>query len=228
MSARGWLEDGVDLALVGAVALWIGIVGAFLASLSPARTGGVQNLPAPPAAFRGGDGMPPAEVPFSAGGAASSLAPSRVALDVRKQPVQKTGRIPEGAFPLMLNAECGMLNDLPRGFLDRLAMVESGGDDAATNAAEGAVGRYQIRPAYLADANEAAGTSYTLAEMREPGKAEAVVRAYLGRYGAAFAARAGRAPTEEELARIHNGGPRGAERAATLAYAAAFAGRNAR
>lgn len=196
MSARGWLDDGVDLALVGAVALWIGIAGSFLASLTP-----------------------PAEVRARL----HSSAPSRVALDVRKQPVQKTGRIPEGAFPSMLNAECGMLNDLPRGFLDRLALVESGGDDAATNAAEGAVGRYQIRPAYLADANEAAGTSYTLAEMREPGKAEAVVRAYLGRYGAAFAARAGRAPTAEDLARIHNGGPRGAERAATLAYAAAFA-----
>lgn len=196
MNARGWLEDGVDLALVGAVAFWIGIAGAFLASLTP-----------------------PAEVRARL----DSSAPSRECSDVRKQPVQKTGRVPEGAFSSMLNAECGMLNDLPAGFLDRLAMVESGGDDAATNAAEGAVGRYQIRPAYLADANEAAGTSYTLAEMREPGKAEAVVRAYLGRYGRAFAARAGRAPTAEELARIHNGGPRGAESPRTLAYAAAFA-----
>lgn len=195
MNARGWLEDGVDLALVGAVALWIGIAGAFLASLTP-----------------------PAEVRARLRSSASS----RECSDVRNNQ-SKTGRIPEGAFSSMLNAECGMLNDLPRGFLDRLAMVESGGDDAATNAAEGAVGRYQIRPAYLADAIEAAGTSYTLAEMREPGKAEAVVRAYLGRYGRAFAARAGRAPTAEELARIHNGGPRGAERAATLAYAAAFA-----
>ena len=196
MNARGWLEDGVDLALVGAVAFWIGVAGAFLASLTQ-----------------------PAEVRSRL----HSSAPSRECSDVRKQPVQKTGRIPEGALPSMLNAECGMLNDLPAGFLDRLAMVESGGDDAATNAAEDAVGRYQIRPAYLADANEAAGTSYTLAEMREPGKAEAVVRAYLGRYGRAFAARAGRAPTAEELARIHNGGPRGAERAATAAYGAAFA-----
>lgn len=196
MNARGWLEDGVDLALVGAVALWIGVAGAFLASLAPH-----------------------AEVRARL----HSSAPSRNALDVQKQPVKKTGRIPEGAFSSMPNAECGMLNDLPAGFLDRLAMVESGGDDAATNAAEGAVGRYQIRQGYLDDANAAAGTSYTLAEMREPGKADAVVRAYLGRYGRAFAARAGRAPTAEELARIHNGGPRGAERAATLAYARAFA-----
>lgn len=196
MNARGWLEDGVDLALVGAVALWIGIAGAFLASLNP-----------------------PAEVRARL----HSPAPSREALGVLPTRNQNSGRIPEGAFSSMLNAECGMLNDLPAWFLDRLAMVESGGDDSATNAAEEAVGRFQIRPAYLADANEAAGTSYALAEMHDPQKAETIVRAYLGRYGRAFAARAGRAPTEVELARIHNGGPRGAESPRTLAYAAAFA-----
>lgn len=194
MRNRGLLEDGVDLALVGAVALWIGIAGAFLASLTP---------------------------PVEVRARLHSSAPSRECSDVRKQPVQKTGRIPEGAFSC--GAEDGAVQNLPAGFLDRLAMVESGGDDAATNAAEGAVGRYQIRQGYLDDANAAAGTSYTLAEMREPGKAETIVRAYLGRYGRAFAERAGRAPTAEELARIHNGGPRGAEREATLAYARAFA-----
>ena len=193
MTARGWLEDGVDLALVGAVAFWIGIAGDFLASLTP-----------------------PAEVRSRL----HSSAPSRVALDVRNnQP--KAGRIPEGAFSC--GAEDGAVQNLPAGFLDRLAMVESGGDDAATNAAEGAVGRYQIRAGYLADGNAAAGTSYTLEEMRDPDKAEAVGRAYLGRYGRAFAERAGRAPTAEELARIHNGGPRGAESHRTLAYARAFA-----
>ena len=196
MNARGWLEDGVDLALVGAVALWIGIAGAFLASLTP-----------------------PAEVRARL----RSSAPSRECSDVRKQPVQKTGRIPEGALSSMLNAECGMLNDLPRGFLDRIAMVESGGDDAAVNAAEDAHGRWQVRAGYLADGNAEAGTSYALDEMHDPQKAETIVRAYLSRYGRAFAARAGRDPTAEELARIHNGGPRGAESPRTLAYARAFA-----
>lgn len=194
MNARGLLEDGVDFALVGAVALWIGIAGAFLASLTP-----------------------PAEVRARL----RSSAPSRNALDVRKQPVQKTGRIPEGAFPC--GAEDGSVQNLPAGFLDRLAMVESGGDDAATNAAEDAHGRWQIRAGYLADGNAEAGTSYGLDEMHDPAKAERIVRAYLSRYGRAFAARAGRAPTAEELARIHNGGPRGAESPRTLAYAAAFA-----
>lgn len=194
MNARGWLEDGVDLALVGAVAFWIGIAGAFLASLTP-----------------------PAEVRARL----HSSAPSRECSDVRKQPVQKTGRIPEGAFSC--GAEDGAVQNLHAGFLDRLAMVESGGEDAAVNAAEDAHGRWQVRAGYLADGNAEAGTSYALDEMHDPAKAETIVRAYLSRYGRAFAARAGRAPTEEELARIHNGGPRGAERTATLAYARAFA-----
>jgi hypothetical protein len=219
MNARGWLDDGVDLALVGAVALWIGVAGAFLASLSPVQAGGVQNLPAPPAAIRGGDGKSPAEVPFSAGGAGpSSIAPSLDALDVTTS--KQEGRIPEGAFSC--GAEDGAVQNLPAGFLDRLALVESGGDDGALGPC-GGVGRYQIRADYLADGNAAAGTSYTLEEMREPDKAATVVRAYLGRYGAAFARRAGRPATAEELARIHNGGPRGAESPRTLAYARAFA-----
>ena len=192
MNARGWLEDGVDLALVGAVAFWIGIAGAFLASLTP-----------------------PAEVRARL----HSSAPSRVALDVRNDQ-SKTGRIPEGAFSS--GAEDGAVQNLPAGFLDRLALVESGGDDGALGPC-GGVGRYQIREDYLADGNAAAGTSYTLEEMHEPDKAATIVRAYLGRYGRAFAARAGREPTAEELARIHNGGPRGAESPRTLAYARAFA-----
>lgn len=107
-------------------------------------------------------------------------------------------------------------------FLARLAAVESGGDDTAINFEGGAYGRYQITEPYLADANAFLGTSYTLAEMHDPAKAAAVVRAYLQRYGAAFERRAGREATDEDLARIHNGGPRGAERDATLGYAERF------
>lgn len=181
MNARGLLEDGVNLALVGAVALWIGIAGAFLASLTPTggREAAVQNLP-PPGGAAAGDILRPAA------------------------------------------------DELPAGLLDRLAALESGGDDAAVNAAEDAHGRWQVRAGYLADGNAEAGTSYALAEMHDPAKAETIVRAYLSRYGRAFAARAGRAPTAEELARIHNGGPRGAESPRTLAYAAAFAATEAR
>lgn len=107
-------------------------------------------------------------------------------------------------------------------FLDRLALVESWRDDSAINQKEDAHGRYQIRQCYLDDANESLGTSYTLADCHDPRIAEAVVRAYLLRYGSAFEKRTGRTATPVDLARIHNGGPRGAEKAATADYGTAF------
>lgn len=108
-------------------------------------------------------------------------------------------------------------------FLWALAGVESGHNDAAYNPAEQAVGRFQIRACYLADANEALGTAYTLQQMSDPRIAMEVVRAYLTRWGAAYEKRTGNPATAEVLARIHNGGPRGAEKDCTLAYARRFA-----
>lgn len=116
------------------------------------------------------------------------------------------------AYNVMLAAEL-----TPR-FLDRLAMVESGMNDAAVNEAEGAHGRYQIRQCYLDDANEKLGTSYTLQDMHDPEKAAKVVIAYLTRYGDSYERRTGHPASDEVLARIHNGGPRGAEKAATIPY----------
>ncbi len=111
---------------------------------------------------------------------------------------------------------------LSYGFLWALSGVESGHNDAAYNPAEGAVGRFQIRQCYLDDANAALGKHYSLSEMSDGRKAMEVVCAYLGRYAPAFEARAGRPATVEDLARIHNGGPRGAEKDATLDYARRF------
>jgi len=110
--------------------------------------------------------------------------------------------------------------EIDRTFLDALAAVETNGNDAAINFAEDAHGRYQIRAAYLADGNAALGTRYTLEEMHDPEKAERVVRAYLSRYGAAWERRTGLTATDEVLARLHNGGPRGPDKTATRGYAA--------
>lgn len=109
-------------------------------------------------------------------------------------------------------------------FLDVLATVESGKDDTVVNEAEDAHGRYQIRAGYLADANEVLGTRYTLEDMHDPAKAEQVVRAYLLRYGQAYERRTGHRATAAVLARIHNGGPKGAEKNATVPYLAKFVG----
>ena len=114
--------------------------------------------------------------------------------------------------------------EIDQTFLDAIAAVETNGNDAAINFAEDAHGRYQIRAAYLADANAALGTRYTLAEMHDPAKAERVVRAYLTRYGAAWERRTGLTATDEVLARLHNGGPRGPDKSATRDYAARVLG----
>ena len=109
-------------------------------------------------------------------------------------------------------------------FLDRIATIESGVDDSAINKSECAHGRYQIRAGYLADANRILGSCYDLWDMHDPVIARIVVTAYLKHYGLAYERRTGQPVTAEVLARIHNGGPRGAEKNATLPYLAKFVG----
>ena len=104
---------------------------------------------------------------------------------------------------------------IPADLLDAIAAVETNSNDAAVNEREDAHGRYQIRAAYLADANRILGSSYTLADMHDQAKAERVVMAYLRHYGTE------RGVTSlYDLARIHNGGPKGAEKRSTLDYGA--------
>lgn len=103
-------------------------------------------------------------------------------------------------------------------FLEALATVESNGNDSAVNEREDAHGRYQIRQAYLTDANRILGTSYALADMHDPVLAERVVRAYLLNYGNNYEKFTGNVATPIVLARIHNGGPRGYNKAATYDY----------
>lgn len=112
-------------------------------------------------------------------------------------------------------------------FLDRLALVESGRNDSAINQAEDAHGRFQIRQCYLDDANAVLGTAYTLQDMHNRALAEKVVRAYLLRYGSAMERATGREATEEDLARIHNGGPRGWAKESTWNYWCRFVGAGA-
>lgn len=107
-------------------------------------------------------------------------------------------------------------------FLYRLAKVESNCDDMAVNESSGATGRYQITQPYLDDANKFLGTSYSLSDCFDYQVAEKVVRAYLLHYGKAYEDRTGETATAVVLARIHNGGPRGAEKPATADFGTAF------
>lgn len=95
--------------------------------------------------------------------------------------------------------------------LDAIATVESHNDPTATGDTGRAAGTYQIHRSYWADATRILGVNWDYGESRDPQKARLVVRAYLCHYG--------NGRTLLEMARIHNGGPRGYEKAATLGYA---------
>jgi hypothetical protein len=95
--------------------------------------------------------------------------------------------------------------------LDAIAKIESRNDAAAVGDAGRATGVYQIHRSYWADATRILGVDWGYEDARDPVRARQVVRAYLCHYGS------GR--TLLELARIHNGGPRGCERTSTLSYA---------
>lgn len=96
--------------------------------------------------------------------------------------------------------------------LDAICAVESGGKADAIGDNGKAVGAYQIHPAVVADVNRLTGSRYTLADRLDPAKSRAMCLAYLAHYGE----RAG--GTDEAHARTWNGGPKGAKKAATVAY----------
>lgn len=102
-----------------------------------------------------------------------------------------------------------------RAFLDALAQVESGGDDDAVGDNGKAIGRLQVWEIYWTDAvGHAPAIGGEYADCKGKVYAERVVMAYLHRYGK----QALKDKDYEKLARIHNGGPRGHTKRATLKY----------
>ena len=95
--------------------------------------------------------------------------------------------------------------------LDAIAKVESRGNPATVGDGGRAVGVYQIHRSYWADGTRILGVDWDYRDARDPHKARQVVRAYLSHYG--------RGKALLDMARIHNGGPKGDEKEATLAYA---------
>ena len=102
--------------------------------------------------------------------------------------------------------------------LHALYMVESGGRKNPPDGDNGrAIGPYQIWHSYWLDAtsfDRSIGGTYQ--DCRKKAYAEKVVKAYLKKY--ATRKRLGHKPTDEDRARIHNGGPNGFRKASTLKY----------
>jgi hypothetical protein len=100
-------------------------------------------------------------------------------------------------------------------FFYAIGTVESGHDDNAVGDGGASIGRYQIQKAYWLDATEydkTIGGRYE--DVRNPAYARRVMVAYFKRY----ARQAWEAKDWQTLARIHNGGPRGHEKQATVKY----------
>ena len=95
--------------------------------------------------------------------------------------------------------------------LDAIAEIESNNDPNAIGDGGRAVGMYQIHRRYWQDGTKILGVDWQHSEARDPEKARQVVRAYLRHYG--------RGKDLLDMARIHNGGPRGHRKKATLRYA---------
>lgn len=91
-----------------------------------------------------------------------------------------------------------------------LIAVESGGRDNAIGDGGRAIGALQIHKAVVVDVNRIAGTSYTHQQMTNRIAARRVCEIYLRRYAAG--------KSDEEAARIWNGGPTGHQKPATLSY----------
>lgn len=103
-----------------------------------------------------------------------------------------------------------------RDILDAIRFVESSGRDNPPDGDGGrAIGPYQIHRVYWLDATQFdAKLGGTYQDCRKRPYAEQVIDAYMRRYARAPWARG----EAEIIARIHNGGPQGAKKRATLPY----------
>lgn len=105
--------------------------------------------------------------------------------------------------------------DLER-LLPALIAVESSGRDDAVGDNGKAYGPLQIHAILVADVNRIHGTSYRHRDAFDRDTAIEIARLYLSHY--CTAQRLGRTPTNEDAARMWNGGPNGHRKKATLGY----------
>jgi soluble lytic murein transglycosylase-like protein len=97
-----------------------------------------------------------------------------------------------------------------------LIAVESNGNDRAIGDNGLAYGCLQLHAAYVKDAAEYAKKDWTHQDAFDRETSIDIVLAYMSRY--ATEARLGRPVTAEDIARIHNGGPNGYKKEATVKY----------
>lgn len=103
-------------------------------------------------------------------------------------------------------------------FYEALRAVESSGRVEAVGDGGKAVGLYQIHPEYVEDVNRISGKKYKLEDRCDPEKSLEMVKIYLSHYCKRYERLTGKRATFQVAARIHNGGPNGWKKPATLKY----------
>jgi hypothetical protein len=94
--------------------------------------------------------------------------------------------------------------------LSALIQVESGGNDLARGR-HGELGALQIKPILVRDVNRIMGTHYAHSQVTNRAVSTFIATAYLAHYGKNL--------SDESLARIWQGGPKGHQKTSTRAYA---------
>lgn len=117
------------------------------------------------------------------------------------------------ALALAVTPVQGQVSD---GLIAALTQVESNGKANAIGDSGRAKGILQVWQVVIVDVNRAYGTRYTHDDAFNPVAARDICRKYIDLY--ATSKRLGRAVTDEDRARIWNGGPSGWKKPSTLKY----------
>lgn len=123
------------------------------------------------------------------------------------------------AFFLQFSAKDTADRTLPRQderLISALIAVESNGNDYAVGDNGRSAGCLQINKCVVDDVNRVCGTAYSYADRFNREKSKEIFRHYMGIY--ATSKRLKRTVTNEDRARIWNGGPNGYVKAATKQY----------
>jgi len=126
--------------------------------------------------------------------------------------------IPIVCLTIMASTLEGLGNEIPspRKLLDAICKVESNCDPSKVGDDGDSIGAYQIQYAYWLDATEFSGIGGEYEDVLNDEYAQQIILAYWNRY--ATMKRLGRIPTDEDKARIHNGGPNGYKKTSTVKY----------
>ena len=108
--------------------------------------------------------------------------------------------------------------EIDKSLLRAISKVESNNKELAIGDSGKAYGAFQIHKIYVDDVNRFSVKKYKHTDAFNKKIAEEIVVKYLQHYGRRYEKITGRPVSREALARIHNGGPDGWKKTATIKY----------